>query len=533
VRLRTPSPALLLVLLAVLAGATLRLWNLPGQVMGGDELHAVRAALQRPPGGILFTYQVSDNCIPLTLFDRLVLDAGWPLTEMVVRSPVLVAGLALLVLGPWWAWRRLGAGPAVVLAWLLALSPALVFYSRIARSYMPVALLGFAAVAAIDAWQRRGGWNLAAAYVACATAAVWFHLGAGPLVVAPLLAALPWTLREGRRRAWALVGIAAATALALLALLLPAHETLPLVAGKRGGGALSAAAAGETAAWLAGVRWSWWLAVPFWAVVVAGGVRLARRDLRLAALLAVTTAGQLAGILALAPEGLQNPIILARYLVPALPLALALAADALGRAWPGSWRRAQPVAVAGLLAALFAAGPFTDPTLRRSSFAHAVTLLRFTDERPALPRQGALGVYAWLADAGPGIVVELPWHPVWRFDRAVGLYQAVHRRPVIVTVFGGPLADRRLAFRNMVPADAESLLRSRGRWLVVHRSLPAEEERFGPLPLDGRVRYQLRIAGPDAARRLRAAWGPPDHRDERTWCWDLDRVRRQRAPPRR
>ena len=101
---------------------------------------------------------------------------------------------------------------------------------------------------------------------------------------------------------------------------------------------------------------------------------------------------------------------------------------------------------------------------------------------------------------------------------------------MIVTAFGGPLADRRLAFRNMVRTDAESLLRSRGRWLVVHRSLPAEEERIGPLLVDGRVRYQLRIAGPDAARRLRAAWGPPDYRDDRSWCWDLDRVRRQHAP---
>lgn len=522
-------PALVLLALAFAAGATLRLWNLSGQVMGGDELHAVRAALQRPVSGILFTYQVSDNCIPLTLFDRLVLDTGWPLSEMVVRLPVLLAGLAMLVLGPWWAWRRLGPGPAVVFAWLLALSPALVFYSRVARSYMPVALLGCAAVAAFEAWQRRGGWRLAAAYVACAAVAVWFHLGAAPLVLTPLLAALPWTLRERGRRAWAFVAVAAAIAMALLALLVPARETLSLVAGKRGSLQLSAAALGETAAWLAGGRW-WWIAVPFWAVAIAGVVRLARRELRLTTLLAVTALGQVIGILVLAPEGHQNPLILARYLVPALPIALAFAAEALGRPWPGGWRRAQPALVALAVVALAAASPFTDPVLRRSSFAHSVMFLRFTDERPVLPAEGPPPVYTWLANAAPGAIVELPWHPVWRFDRAVGLYQTVHRRPVIVTAFGGPLADRRLAFRNMVRTDAESLLRGRGRWLVVHRSLPAEEERIGPLLVDGRVRYQLRVAGPDAARRLRAAWGSPDFRDDRTWSWDLDRVRRQRAP---
>ena len=102
--------ALSLLVVAFAAGTTLRLWNLRAQVMGGDELHAVRAAVTRPLSGIVFTYQVSDNCIPLTLLDRLLMDGGVPLTEMLVRLPVLLAGLAMLVVAPWWAWRRLGVG---------------------------------------------------------------------------------------------------------------------------------------------------------------------------------------------------------------------------------------------------------------------------------------------------------------------------------------------------------------------------------------------------------------------------------------
>src|SRR6185503_18430090 len=170
---------------------------------------------------------------------------------------------------------------------------------------------------------------------------------------------------------------------------------------------------------------------------------------------------------------------------------------------------------------------FTDPARARSSFAHAGMMVRFTAERPALPAAGPPPVYAWLARAGPGAVVELPWHPVWRFDRALSLYQMVHRRQVVVTALGGPLADSRLAFRNMTRGETAALLRSRGRWLVVHRSLSAEEARIGPLLVDPKVRYQLRLAGQEAANRLRTAWGPVDYRDEQTWCWDLDRVRRQ------
>ena len=513
------------IVLAFAVGATLRWWNLRAQVMGGDELHAVRAAVQRPLAGILFVYQESDNCIPMTAFDRLLMDAGVPLTEILVRLPALIVGLAMLVVGPWWAWRRLGAGPAVVLAWLLAISPALVFYSRIARSYGPVALLACGAVVAFEAWQRRGGWRLAGAYVVCAMAAVWFHLVAAPLVLAPFLAAMPRAVRERGRRAIALLALALVTTATLLALLVPARATLlPLIARKSGSLDVSAAGAAELAAWLAGVR-SPWFAIAFWGLVAVGAIRLARRDARLAALLAVAAFGQLLGILLLAPAGHQNAVILARYLVPALPIALLFAAEALGRPWPRV-RVLQAAAVALAIVGLVVAGPFTDPVLARSSFAHSVIALRFTAPPPRLPDEGPPPVYAWLSNAGPGAVVEVPWHPVWRFDRAYELYQARHRRPVVVTMSGGPFADRRLAFRNMARADVDDLLASRGRWLIVHRSLPTEEARLGRVVLDPRVRVQLRQHGAEAVRRLRAAWGAPDYRDEWTLCWDLDRVRR-------
>jgi hypothetical protein len=122
--------------------------------------------------------------------------------------------------------------------------------------------------------------------------------------------------------------------------------------------------------------------------------------------------------------------------------------------------------------------------------------------------------------------VELPWHPVWRFDRSLPLYQVDHRRPVLVTTFGPPLADPRLAFRNMVRGDEAGLLASRARWLVIHRSLVAEGDRLGGVAMDAKIRYELRMHALDAVRRLRDAWGRPDYRDEEIWCWDLDRVRR-------
>jgi hypothetical protein len=218
-------------LLAVAAGIALRFWNLGGQVLGGDELHAVRAALSQPLPALLTTYQLADSCIPLTALDRLLLDRGVALDEWRLRLPVLASGLAALAVLPALGRRRLEPAARALFCALVALSPLLVLYSRIARSYMPATLLSFAAVMAFDSWWAPGrgsaagsgagraagvpaaaggtrapGANgplaalrhgvagpalgphaAAVAYVVLAALAVWFHLGTAPIVVAPLL----------------------------------------------------------------------------------------------------------------------------------------------------------------------------------------------------------------------------------------------------------------------------------------------------------------------------------------------------------
>jgi hypothetical protein len=519
--------------LAVATGTALRLWNLGGQVMAGDELHAVRAALARPVSAILFVYQAPDNCIPLTLLDRLVLDAGGRLGEWIVRWPVLASGLGLLVAAPAWAWRRLGPPTAVALAALLAVSPALVFYSRIARPYAPAALFGFTAVAAFDAWLRRPGWRSGLAYVVSSSVALWFHLGAGPLVVMPILVGVVAALRRRGREPVALLLLAVATAAAFLGLLVPARETLlPLAAAKHGRLEILPGEGAEVAALLAGARSPLvWLA--FWLLAGIGLVRMGRRDPWLAALAGTALAGQLVGIALLSPAGHQSPVILGRYLMPALPWALVLAAGALGAPWPVRWPRARPIVAAAAVAALLVAGPLLDGELARSSFAHEETYLRFTAPRPGLAAGAVPAIYRWLATAPPGAVLESPWHPVWRISRATEVYQRLHRRSVVVAVAGPVFGDPRLAFRNMAPSRPTGLLASRARWLVVHRDPVGEEEAIMPGAAPPDLRGRLRAVAARHGAVLRAAWGPPDRADGSTWCWDLDRVRRatQAAAP--
>ena len=514
---------------ACLAGSTLRLWNLGAQIVSGDEFHAILAAFARPVSRILFVYQEADNCIPLSVIDRLLIDRGIALTEWSLRLPVLISGFALLLLAPVWAWRRLNVGIGVALAWLVALSPGLVFYSRIARSYAPATLFGCAAVAAFESWHRRGGFARAAAYVAFAVLAVWFHLGVAPLVLSPFLVA-GLALLAARPRAPARFALlAAATGAALAALLAPGYRTLlPLVASKHERLELSPGEAGEVGAWMAGVS-SRWAAAVVALLFFAGLWILVRRHGWLGGFAAGAVAGQIAGILLIAPVGHQSTVILARYLVFALPCALVPIAAALGSPWPPRWRAAQPWLAAAALAGLLACGPFLDPDLARSSFAHDELFVRFTEPRPRLAPGGPAAVYRWLARAGPGAVIELPWDAIFQFDRAFATYQTVHRRQVVGANYR---PDAQLAFRNMTSDPPERLLAGRGRWLVVHPTIVREELRVGGWEPPRRVRWAFRRRAVAAARRYSALWGPPDYEDDWASVWDLDRVRRALLQPR-
>ena len=196
------SRSLLWLVPAIAVGVVARLWNIENQIVGGDELHAVRRSLTLPLSEILVTYHESDNCLPLTAIYRLWIDSGRPLTEMVLRVPVLLSGFALLFLAPWAAYRKFGVRVAGVLAWLLAISPLLINYSRTVRSYMPSVTLACLAVIAFMTWWRGGGRAWVLVYIFSAALAVYFHPLVASFVLAPgVFAALDlWFRREGRER---------------------------------------------------------------------------------------------------------------------------------------------------------------------------------------------------------------------------------------------------------------------------------------------------------------------------------------------
>lgn len=537
----------------VAVGAFLRLFRLGPQLLIYDELHAPRTAMALDMAEILTSYLPSDNSIPLTALFEFLVEWGIELTELHLRLPSIIAGLLTLVAIPVAVAWRLDTRTARWAAWLTAISPGLVFYSRIARSYMPVVLLAFLAVIALEHWWRSGRLRSAAAYVASAALATWLHLVAAPFVAAPFLWAGGAKLarpRVGRSLgAIALVGLALAAGFA--AFLLPAWQSfVELLAGKSGSGRPAPRVIPHVLALQAGAAEPW-AVVLFWALAVVGLATLFTRRPGFAALTVVPPAANLAALLTVAPFGIVDALILNRYLLVGLPMALVWAAVGLERAAAAAedwWARAAAtggwigrvgggrVAVAVAVPLLVLGGPFLDPQLLDSSFLTHDDFVDFVrpSSRPAKPEL-VPGFYRQLA-ASPGDepIIEATSLPTWVWQSHISAAQRIHRRRVLLSPAEPGLFVPGLAFGNFVEPKPEELLAAPAGWLVLHRKSAWELDRtakgdtigFPLLPEMRQLsRRMARRLGGDLERR----WGPPDYADEVLLVWDLERLRRERA----
>lgn len=262
----------------VMSGATLRLWNLRGQVMGDAEL-------------------------------RFAAELG--LSELEGRLPSLICGLVALVVFPRMFSGRVERFPVELSGWLVALSPALVLHSRMALPYMPLALVVFAVLMALE------------------------------------------------RRAFAVVG--ALAAVAVVAAPFVAQVDIPLET------------VGDVLRLQAGTR-SWVLTGLFWVLALVGLGLFLRKNLRLGLYTLAAAAGYVAGVLLLSPAGLDDPIVLNRWLLPVLPFVFLWVAMAIGRPWiPRSGLLGQGLqrsAARFFILFLFWTGPFLTEGFRDSKVMH-------------------------------------------------------------------------------------------------------------------------------------------------------------------
>lgn len=254
----------------VLAGATLRLWNLRGQVPTEAEL-----------------------------------SSPWP---------SVLCGLIALAVIPRMFSGRVERFPVELVGWMVALSPAFVLHSRMALPFMPLALGVFVVFMALERWPLVGG-----------------------LAVAAVVAAL---------------FLGSAVSLQTIA------DVLRLQAGTR----------------------SWVLTALFWILALVGLGLLLRKNLRLGLHTLAAVVGYIAGVFLLSPKGLDDPLVLNRWLLPVLPFVFLWVAMAIGRPWiPRSGLLGlglQRSAARFFILFLFWTGPFLTEGFRKSPVMHHDETLR-------------------------------------------------------------------------------------------------------------------------------------------------------------
>lgn len=478
-------------------GCALRGFALSEQIVLDDELVSVQALRVHSYERIASQFDLAYYSIPHTLLLKAIAESVG-LDELTLRLPSLVAGLALLGAGPWLVWRRFGPDVAAILALLLAISPLLVLYSRLARAYGIAIALVFFALLALARWleeqQPRHAW----AYVSFGVGAIYFHQLTAPALLGPLaVGALLTASAAGPGRRWVRLGaplLLGAALLVLSAALLwnPIFTSAGLLTTKVNRAEIPWSVLREAAALFAGTREPWLVAV-FW-IAAALGCWLALRRHSLVSILLLTSAlAQWVSLLALSPWLADVPRIFARYVIWSLPCVLLFLAFALaalrhlrvaGRAWPA------PLLVSSLLAGvLYLKGPLPATLSSPNNFTTHPDFQESELQRlpwePAPTPLPISGFYRRLREEpGDFAIVEAPWHSSLRMI-PYHRYQEVHRKPVRVGFLGElspvpnpdefPLEDPRMDFRLFVDVSDPVALREAGvRYVVLHRNLGVE-----------------------------------------------------------
>jgi len=478
-------PWAVLLVAAVVVGTLLRAWQLDWQVLIDDEWHAVHKLLRAPVADIVSRLGYADYSIPLTLYYRFLLDHGG-LSERVMHAPLLAAGVALLIVLPWLArsWTALPQRATWVA--LLAISPLLVYHSKIARPYALTSLLTAAAIVAFREGWRTGRASYWIAYVPGTFVAGYLNPVTLPFTLAPFLFyGLP-ALRDvlgGRvplaaSRLPLLLGIGALVALPLAAALLP-----PMIndwaqfGAKAGRDDVTPESAWRTWLMLAGTgRAAAGIAVLAFATVGVSALR--RRDPDLARYLGMVLALGAVTVAATRAKWIMHPLVLARYLLPALPFLLLFVAEGMLRAAAHVRRAGAQIAiVAALVAALALAGPLPAVGYVPNQFWGHLRFQFDYDRRhnpyvQRIPQAPIPAFYRELAKLPPRSVtlVEMPWRLESNFNPHPW-YQQVHRQWVKIGLVTPVCGEREFGEYPETPG-------MRMRWLV-HLTALLRGETFG------------------------------------------------------
>jgi hypothetical protein len=493
--------------LALGGGLFLRVYQLGAQIPLDDEWHAINKLLRSDAGDIATHFGLADYSIPLTLFYRfLYLHGG--LSEWGMRLPMLLAGVGLLIVAPWFVRDITSLRVRAIWTGLLAIAPILVYHARTARPYAITTLLCLTAIFAFRLWRQRreARWRWAALYVAATFLAGYLHLIALTFALLPFAYFGIATLRDcaiahSRARGLGdlrdLIVIAVATALPLAAALLPPllNDWVSLAA-KAGTDSPTLESSYRTLMICFGIG-SPWLLVVFFTLCVLGARRLWRRDGDLGAYLTFVAVVSIAAIVLSKAAWLQHSPNLARYVQPLVPFALLFVAEGIASLLACiASDRLQALVASAALGGAYLAGPIPGYLYSPNQFmGHQYFQFDYDPAhnpyRIILPTGPIPDFYTRLGKRAPRslTLIETPWSLETPSDPQQ-LYQAVHRQDIRIALTSpecgvsgyGNYAESATGMRLRNFTHISALLRGetgRADYLVVHlRSWPAE----GALP---------------------------------------------------
>lgn len=527
---------------AFLCGLWLRVYLLADQVFIDDEWHGLYYVIGKSPAWLLTHFSIPGaTCIPLNFYTW-VLGATMGWSELMLRLPSLVCGVLCVVVGPLLARKFIGTRRAVLLAFLLAICPVLIFYSRICRPYSAVALLAFAALLLAARWMRSGGLRPALLFIGAGVLAIYFHLFAVVTVAAPLLAAFvfhAWRRRPGIPRGavagpslqqWIGVTVVMAGITALLTLPALIHSLQSTFFNIALKGTFRLDSLPRMAQLISGTGQPV-LAALFWAALIAGAIEQCRRNPWLGWMLVSLYPLHALALILSRPDAAQSAILLTRYCIPLVPVSLLFVACGIQAALEAITARAtlqpalQTLTAFAYVIALAITGPLPQCYVAPNNFtSHGNYQHRYgsidwqrsfySDFTPAgftlittVRADEVSPFYQLLADHPDGRpIVEYPMMIGDHFN-PLYYYQHFHRRQVLVgyttdmslsrglapgNIYGSTYIDQvlslvhdpsRLRFRNLVSMEDLSAMRGRGvEYVILHKRFEAQLPEVAPTP---------------------------------------------------
>ena len=173
--------------LILLAGALIRCYRVGDQIILDDEWHALNVVQNTGYAFIFSHLGHADHSIPLSLFYEW-LSHGFGLDEITMRLPSLIAGVAVIAIFPLLMRPWLSRDERLMTAALLAISPFLINFSRVARPYSLLTLLTACSLPLVWRWWKDSHRGFGFSWYVCTVLAAWLN----PISLTISLAPFPW-----------------------------------------------------------------------------------------------------------------------------------------------------------------------------------------------------------------------------------------------------------------------------------------------------------------------------------------------------